>query len=210
MYRTGDLARWLPDGNIDFLGRIDNQVKIRGFRIELGEIETKLQNNEYIKEAVVLANENEDGSKYLSGYIVANKEMTVEELKLYLQKELPEYMIPEKFVQIEQIPVNSNGKIDSKKLRSITKEIETGIEFVEAQTETEKRVLKLWQEVLGKEKISIKDNFFNVGGHSLRATILISKITREFGTELTVTDIFSIPTIKELSEKIEKTVTGKY
>ena len=114
MYRTGDLARWLPDGNIEFLGRIDNQVKIRGFRIELGEIENQLLSIEYIKEVVVISKEDGEGNKYLCAYVMSGEDLNVKQLREHLSKELPEYMIPTYFIQLDKMPLTPNGKVEKK------------------------------------------------------------------------------------------------
>ena len=144
MYRTGDLARWLPDGNIEFIGRIDHQVKIRGFRIELGEIESQLLKHEEIKEAVVIDREDKDGNKYLCAYVVSNKEMTVIELREHLSKELPDYMVPAYFMQLEKIPLTPNGKIDRKALPEPDGDINTGVEYVAPRNEIEEKIVKIW------------------------------------------------------------------
>ena len=147
LYRTGDLARWLPDGNIEFLGRIDHQVKIRGFRIEAGEIENRLLKHKDIKEAVVVVNEDGGGDKNLTAYIVSTGELLETELREYLLEELPDYMIPSYFVALGKIPLTPNGKID----RAPT---ETGVEnrrklFVPPGNEIEKKLVEIWSEVLG-------------------------------------------------------------
>ncbi len=200
LYRTGDLARWLADGNIEFLGRIDYQVKIRGFRIELGEIENQLHRIEYVKEAVVIAREDTQGQKNLAAYIVSNKPIEVESLKQALAKKLPDYMVPSFFVQIQQIPLNPNGKIDTKALPAPEAK---SVEYVAPTNEIEKIMVEAWTEVLGIEKIGIDDNFFDVGGDSIK-TILISGrlLKRKFSTD--VNDFFSYPTIRQLAKQIKK------
>ncbi|HYF81964.1 MAG TPA: amino acid adenylation domain-containing protein, partial [Clostridia bacterium] len=203
MYRTGDLARWLPDGNIEFLGRIDHQVKIRGFRIELGEIESRLLSHEHIKDAIVLAKDDENGSKYLCAYIVGEKELTVSELREYLGKGLPDYMIPAYFVQLEKIPLTQNGKIDMKALPEPDGNINTGVEYEAPRNEAEEKLVKIWQEVLKVEQVGINENFFDLGGHSLKATSMMSKIHKELSVEVPLKEIFRIPTIKGLSEYIK-------
>ncbi|MBX4267609.1 amino acid adenylation domain-containing protein, partial [Clostridium estertheticum] len=160
LYRTGDLARWLPDGNIEYIGRIDHQVKIRGFRIELGEIENQLLKQENIKEAVVVDREDKQGNKYLCAYIVSDREITVTELRTSLSKELPDYMVPAYFMKIEKMPLTPNGKTDRKALPEPDGEINTGVEYAAPRNEIEEKLVKVWSEVLGIEKIGIDDDFF--------------------------------------------------
>ncbi|MBW9155187.1 non-ribosomal peptide synthase/polyketide synthase [Clostridium tagluense] len=209
MYKTGDLARWLPDGNIEFLGRIDNQVKIRGFRIELGEIENRLLQHEDIKEVAVVVKESKDHDKYICAYVVCKKEITHLNLKKYLKERLPEYMVPSYFMQLEKMPLTSNGKIDRKSLPEPNKDI-TFNEYEAARNEIEERLVRIWSEVLGIEKVGINDNFFELGGHSLKATVVISKIHKELNREMPLKELFKSPTIKELSKFIEATEENSY
>ncbi|WP_148302701.1 non-ribosomal peptide synthetase, partial [Caldalkalibacillus mannanilyticus] len=202
MYRTGDLARWLPDGNIEFLGRIDDQVKVRGFRIELGEIESKLLTLDVIKEGAVIAREEESGQKQLYAYVVAEQAVNVGEIRSALSQMLPGYMIPSYFVQVEKMPLTPNGKIDRRALPYIEGEIQTGTEYVAPRTEAEKKLVEIWQEILGVQKISIKENFFDLGGHSLRATTLVSRLHKEMSVEVSLRSIFQFPTVEKLAEVI--------
>ncbi len=202
MFKTGDLAKWLSDGNIEFLGRIDHQVKIRGFRIELGEIESKLLQNEFITDAILLVKEDADGNKELAAYIVAEKEMTVLEIRQHLSSQLPDYMIPSYFIQLEKLPLTSNGKIDRKALTKITGEVKSGISFEEPTNSTEERLLEIWKQLLSLDKISIIDNFFEIGGHSLKAITLSAKISQIWSIQLDLTTIFKYPTIKGLAVSI--------
>ena len=167
MYKTGDLGRMLPDSNMEFLGRMDHQVKIRGYRVELGEIENKLLKHPAVKEAVVVDKTDSDGNKYLCAYMVWHEEQTVAEMREYLAKELPDYMIPAYFVGIDQIPLTANGKIDRKSLPDPGGSINTGVEYVPPRNEIESKLVKIWQEVLEIEKIGVNDNFFDLGGNSL-------------------------------------------
>jgi len=203
MYKTGDLARWLPDGNIEFLGRIDHQVKIRGFRIELGEIENSLCKHKAVKEAVVIAKEERDGSKYLCSYVVGDRQLKVAELREYLSKELPDYMIPSYFMQLEAMPFTPNGKIDRKALPEPGGKIDSGVEYEAPRNEVEVKLVKIWEEVLKVEKIGANDNFFELGGHSLRATSVAAKIHKELNAEVSLREIFKTPTIRGLSEYIK-------
>ena len=177
MYKTGDLARWLPDGNIEFLGRLDYQVKIRGYRIELIEIESRLLKHEVIKEAVVISKEDPQGGKYLAAYFTGERELTGMELREHLSKELPDYMIPSSFIQLEKLPLTSNGKIDRKALPEPDGNINTGVKYEAPTNETEHKLVEIWREILGVESIGINDNFFTLGGHSLKATTLVSQNT---------------------------------
>ncbi|PFU38419.1 hypothetical protein COK88_31090, partial [Bacillus cereus] len=137
MYRTGDLGRWLPDGTIEYLGRIDHQVKIRGYRIELGEVESVLQEVDSVREAVVVVRENEDGLKQLCAYFVGEESLTVAQLREEMSEELPEYMIPSYFVQLKQMPLTPNGKIDRKALPEPEQNLQIGTEYVAPQTPVE-------------------------------------------------------------------------
>ncbi|HWR62116.1 MAG TPA: amino acid adenylation domain-containing protein, partial [Clostridia bacterium] len=202
IYKTGDMGRWLSDGSIEFMGRIDQQVKIRGYRIELGEIENRLIRIEYVKEAVVIAKEGLSGS-YLCAYVVAEVKLEKAELKKHLAKELPDYMIPTYFVQLDKIPVTKNGKLDRKALPEPEAGVASGIEYEAARNEVEEKLVELWQQVLRLERIGINDNFFELGGHSLKATSLMSKIHKELSVEIPLREIFRLPTIKGLSEHIK-------
>ncbi|WP_010503429.1 non-ribosomal peptide synthetase, partial [Paenibacillus elgii] len=202
MYRTGDLARWLPDGNIEYLGRIDDQVKIRGYRIELGEIETQLVKVATVQEAVVMAREDKIGQKVLCAYLVADKELTVGELRSALSKELPGYMVPSYFVQLAQMPLTPNGKIDRKALPAPEGAIQTGVEYVAPRTRVEAQLEQIWKDVLGPQSISVKDNFFDIGGHSLRATTLVTKMHKEMGIGMPLREVFQYPTIEQMAEVI--------
>ena len=210
MYRTGDLARWLPDGNIEFLGRIDQQVKIRGFRIELGEIENQLLKNESIREAAVLDKQDEQGDKYLCAYIVSEREIAVSELRKSLARVLPDYMIPEYFMRIGEIPLTPNGKINRRALPEPCGKINTGIEYVPPRNETEEKLIEIWNQVLSVEKIGIDDDFLTLGGHSLKAIKIVSIIQKEFGVLISAGEIFSNPTVRQLGEYLGKTKECTY
>ena len=167
LYRSGDLARWLPDGNIEFLGRIDEQVKIRGFRIELGEIESQIRNIEKVKDCAVIAREDTNGEKALCAYIVSDEEISVTEIRDTLGSVLPEYMIPAYMTQIEKIPVTRNGKLDKRALPEIEGKSEQ--EYVAPRTKEEEAVCEAFSEILGAEQVGIKDGFFELGGDSIKA-----------------------------------------
>ena len=198
LYRSGDLARRTPNGDLEYYGRADQQIKIRGHRIEPGEIENKLLQHEAIKEVVVAAREDVEGKKYLSAYLVATHEVTISELRKYLLLELPEYMIPSYFVQLEKIPLTSNGKIDRKALQRLEGGLATGVAYEAPNDEVERKLVTIWQKILGMDKIGINDNFFELGGESLKAIAFISNIHKELGLELSIKELFNHPTIKEL------------
>ncbi|MFZ5987609.1 MAG: amino acid adenylation domain-containing protein [Bacillota bacterium] len=201
MYKSGDLARWLPDGNIEFLGRKDQQVKIRGFRIEAGEIEYQLLQHGAVKEAAVIARGDED--KYLCAYFTAHEELTTIELKDFLARRLPDYMIPLYFVQLDSMPLTSNSKVDIKALPDPEGRKNVGAAYVEPKNEIEEELVRIWKDILGVEKIGIDDDFFELGGHSLKATALVTNIHRSFNTEIQLKEVFEAHTIRGLAERIK-------
>lgn len=204
IYRTGDLARWLPDGNIEFLGRIGYQVKIRGFRIELGEIESQLLKYELIKEAVVIDREDANGDRYLCAYIVGDKEIRISGIKKYLAEKLPEYMIPIYYMEMERIPLNRNGKLDRAALPEPDKRVICKEGYEAPRNEIEEKLSQIWCSVLGVDKVGINDDFFELGGHSIKATILISRIHKELNLEIPLSEIFNLKNIKSISKFIEE------
>ncbi|MBO9703698.1 MAG: amino acid adenylation domain-containing protein, partial [Sporocytophaga sp.] len=211
MYKTGDLGRWLSDGTIQFLGRKDDQVKIRGYRIELGEIENVLQGHSDIESNVVIAVNQENGQKELVAYIVSKEVLNSSTLQVYLNTKLPKYMIPSHFVQMEQLPLTSNGKIDKRKLpASNFVNIESGIEYVAPRNETEEKLLAIWQEVLKKDKISVKDNFFDLGGQSISATRLSMQIHKTFNNKPALKDLFTFSVLEEQAKWIQESKTISY
>ncbi|QHG18506.1 non-ribosomal peptide synthetase [Nostoc sp. ATCC 53789] len=206
LYKTGDLARFLPDGNIEFLGRIDHQVKIRGFRIELGEIEALLSQHPDVQQAVVISREDIPGDQRLVAYIVPNQiDVSVTTLKRFLQEKLPNYMVPAVFVILDSLPLTPNGKVDRQNLpagdRSRPDLEET---FIAPRNSTEATLFSIWAELLGLEQIGIDDNFFNLGGHSLIAAQMLSRIREGFQVELFFHHIFANPTIAGLAGLIEQ------
>ncbi|MCK4258180.1 MAG: amino acid adenylation domain-containing protein [Halanaerobiales bacterium] len=203
MYRTGDLARWLPDGNVEFLGRIDHQVKIRGFRIEPGEVENQILIHSDIREVIVTVETDSTGGKYLCAYYVARKELLAAELKEYLLQELPAYMIPAVFMQLEKLPLTLNGKIDRKALPKPELHI-VGGEYMAPEDELQEKLVAIWEDILGLEQVGIDDNFFEIGGHSLKATTFISELYKEHNIELPLNEVFKRPTIRELSQVIRE------
>ncbi|NOQ23840.1 MAG: amino acid adenylation domain-containing protein [Bacteroidales bacterium] len=202
IYKTGDLARWLSDGNIEFLGRIDHQVKIRGFRIELGEIESVLQKHNQIKDSVVIDIE-ESGDKYLCAYLVIDNEFDQEKIRTYLSTSLPDYMIPSYFVELDKLPLTSNGKVNRKVLPS--PEVKVGKDYVAPSNEVEEKLVEIWSEVLkiAKEEISVTANFFALGGHSLNATLCINKIKTNLNISVPLIEIFKESSISQLANVID-------
>jgi amino acid adenylation domain-containing protein len=207
LYKTGDLARWLPDGSIEYLGRIDNQVKIRGNRIELGEIEVVIQSYQDIKGAVALAKETKSGLQ-LVGYVVSNSVFSEEDLRVYLGTKLPEYMIPSSFIKIEQIPVTINGKVDRNALLSL--QIQSVNDYVAPETELEQKLSIIWSEVLVSDRVSTGDSFFRIGGDSILAIKLIGTINNEMSINISMVDIYENETIKKLADFISLTDSDVY
>ena len=204
IYKTGDLSRWLIEGNIEFLGRIDHQVKIRGFRIEIGEIENQLLNHPGIKEAVVIAIEDPESpsEKYLYAFIVSKsrEKIDIANVRSTLGVDLPDYMIPAYFVQVDEIPLTPSGKVDRKKLASEERFLPEGRQYTPPRNEVEGLVVDAWKKVLKVEKISIYDNFFERGGNSLKAIQLVSLLIKNF--DVTIAHIFRHKLVAELAENI--------
>ena len=208
LYRTGDLVRYRRDGNVEFAGRADDQVKIRGFRIELGEIEAVLSEHPAVQGCVVVAREERIGEKRLVGYVVmeeGERGVTVGELRRYLKEKLPEYMVPGVWVLLDELPLTANGKVDRRGLpepEGTRPELESG--YVEAGTETEKLLAEIWRQVLGLERVGVHDNFFDLGGHSLMATQVVSRVREALQIEVPLRKLFESPTVAELAEEIER------
>ncbi|MCC9018867.1 non-ribosomal peptide synthetase [Flavobacterium lipolyticum] len=203
LYKTGDLAKWLPDGNIQFMGRKDNQVKLRGYRIELGEIEAALQEISGIKETIVLVKEIK-GEKYITAYMVGNTEIDRMILKKKLSRTLADYMIPTYFIYVDSMPLTANGKVDVKLLPDTDdiqfKEVAV---YVSPESDLEKQLVTIWQDILEKDRIGIEDSFFALGGHSLKAIQVISKIQKEFNIKIELKELYNEPRIKNLASYIE-------
>jgi acyl carrier protein len=205
MYRTGDLARYLPDGNIEFLGRIDHQVKIRGFRIELGEIEAVLAQYPCVTETVVIAKEDQQGDRILVGYVVLKENSAVRnhELRNFLRQKLPDYMIPSAFIVLESLPLTPNGKIDRRALPEPDLERpDFDNSFVRPRTPIEELLAGFWCEILGLKEVGVNDNFFELGGHSLLATQVISRLRNAFQVQIPLRSLFEYPTIAGLAIQI--------
>ncbi|MCO5948031.1 non-ribosomal peptide synthetase [Mucilaginibacter flavidus] len=203
MYRTGDLGRMMPDYNMEFLGRKDNQVKINGFRVELGEIESVLNSCEAVYNAIVLANEGTDGNKRLVAYVMPKGRFEKQLFADFLRTKLPEYMIPGTWVELESLPLNSNGKIDRKALPEHREVHDARKILLEPATETEKMLTVIWKGCIGISECSIDDNFFALGGHSLMAVQILSKIEKKIGKKMQLAVLFKHPDIRSLAAFIE-------
>jgi len=202
IYKTGDMARWLPDGNIELLGRRDNQVKIRGHRVELGEIENRLLSHVEVKEAVVVAREDNNANRYLCAYIVSEKEFTVQELREYLSIELYEYMIPSYFCRLDSLPITANGKIDRKALPEPSGNVKMGTEYAPPSNEVEEALVKLWCSVLITKKIGVDDDFFDLGGDSLTLGQLQLLISEHYPNKIKTYDLFENRTVRKQARLI--------
>jgi amino acid adenylation domain-containing protein len=201
MYRTGDLVRYLPDGNVEFLGRVDDQVKIRGFRIELGEIEAILLRQGQVKQSVVLAVADERGERSLVAYVVGSA--SVDELRNYLRSQLPDYMVPSAIIVLPKLPLNANGKVDRQALPKPEEIKAAGKEPVAPRTPSEEIVAAVWNEVLKRDGIGVEDNFFEIGGHSLLATQIASRLREHFNTPVPVRAVFESPSIAQLATRLD-------
>jgi len=214
LYSTGDLARFLPDGNIEYLGRLDHQVKIRGFRIELGEIEAVLGGHSEIREAVVLAREDVPGDQRLVAYVVAGSDSapSTGELRDYVKERLPEYMVPSAVVVLETMPLTVNGKVDRQALPApeASDNQETYGSLVAPRTPVEEVLAGIWSEALAVKRVGIKDNFFELGGHSLLVVQIISRVREAFSVELSLREMFENPTVAGLAESIERAIRGEH
>ncbi|MEP6500326.1 amino acid adenylation domain-containing protein [Microcoleus vaginatus] len=205
LYKTGDLARYLPDGNIEYMGRIDDQVKIRGFRIELGEIETALAQHPNVAEAVVIVREDTPGDQRLVAYVVTSKELVsfANELRHFLQEKLPEYMIPNAFVFLEALPLTPSGKVNRRILpapEGNREELQTA--FIAPRTPVEEKLAEIWKKILGIDRVGIYDRFFDLGGHSLKVTQLMFKVRDAFQVEVSLRQFFEVPTIAGTADAI--------
>ncbi|QFZ12020.1 non-ribosomal peptide synthetase [Anabaena sp. YBS01] len=210
LYKTGDLARYLPNGNIEYLGRIDHQVKVRGFRIELGEIETVLSQHDDVQICCVIAREETPGNKTLVAYVVPQKDVTLTtgEMRQFLADKLPGYMVPATFVILPSLPLTPNGKVDRRALPDPNLHQELS-DYVTPNTELERIIAGIWQQVLGVEKVGIYNNFFELGGHSLLLVKINQQLQEEFGLELSIIDMFNYPTVHSLSQHLNNNIHKK-
>jgi amino acid adenylation domain-containing protein/non-ribosomal peptide synthase protein (TIGR01720 family) len=196
MYRTGDLAKRLQDGNIEFIGRIDHQVKIRGYRIELGEIESQLLKHTLIEQAVVVDRETVSGDKYLAAYLKSSTDIAASELREYLINELPEYMVPSYFVKLNEIPLTINGKVDKKALPEPNEFISRDTEYIAPENEREALFASIWADILGVPRVGVLDNYFSLGGDSIKAIQIASRLSQS-GIDISVKNILTYQTIRQ-------------
>ena len=207
IYRTGDLGRWLPDGSIEFIGRRDNQIKIRGHRIEPGEIESALLGHPLVESAVVTVKPDGNGGLNLVAYLVAGCSLNLGDLGSYLKQNLPNYMIPFQYFQIDKLPLNSNGKVDKNKLMEYEGVQLTGeTEQIEPETSTQKELAKIWKEVLRLDSIGIKDDYFELGGNSLTGMVIVKKVRDVMQVNLSVNNLFSLRNIKLIADYLDANI----
>jgi amino acid adenylation domain-containing protein len=209
LYKTGDLARWLPNGQVECLGRIDYQVKVRGFRIELGEIEANLLQYPGIKEAVVIVREDTPGEKILVGYFIPTSGQVedsyaeITELRQFLKSRLPDFMVPTRFMALDFMPLTPNGKVDRKALPKPDTAQQFAANYIAPTTELEKQIVEIWAQVFNLERIGIHDNFFELGGYSLLAIQIVSRLRKELQVEVLLPHLFEVPTVADLARRIE-------
>jgi len=212
LYRTGDRVRALANGEIEFLGRLDDQIKIRGYRIEPGEIAGALNSHPDVQSSLMLAQEDETGEKRLVAYVILNsaQQPTAASMRNYLRKQLPDYMVPASFVQLPSFPLSANGKVDKSALplphgRNSLSEAE----FIAPRSIVEERLAGVIGSLLQVERVGLNDNFFLLGGHSLLGTQLLTRVSQSFGVELNLLSLFDHPTLAEMSQEIEKLILEK-
>jgi hypothetical protein len=205
VYRSGDLGRWKADGTIESLGRVDHQVKVRGYRVELGEIESALAQHEAVRECAVIIRTDSSGNNRLLAYVLpkAGAAVDVAALREHLRRALPEYMVPSFLQALETWPLTTNGKLDRAALPEPTSEGDAR-GFIAPRTTTEEILVDLWRDVLQVERVGVEDNFFELGGHSLLATQVITRVRDALGTELTLAQFFTTPTIARLALVVEQ------
>ncbi|HVG44167.1 MAG TPA: amino acid adenylation domain-containing protein, partial [Longimicrobium sp.] len=203
LYRTGDRVRWMADGTLEYLGSLDEQVKIRGFRIELGEIEARLAEHPEVREAVVLAREDEPGDRRLAAYVVGEAE--ADALRAHLRQSLPEYMVPGAFVFLDALPLTANGKLDRKALPA-PEHASAEETYVAPRTPVEEVLAEIWAEVLRLERVGVHDSFFDLGGHSLLIMRLLARIQATFDLEISIRTVFSMPTLEAMAGEIERRI----
>jgi acyl carrier protein len=208
MYRTGDLVRWTADGELEFGGRTDDQVKIRGFRVEPGEIEAVLRRHYGVGDAVVIAREDQPGAKRLVAYLVpvGAQPPTSGELRALVARVLPGYMVPAAFVVLDGLPLSPNGKLDRRALPAPEAGADTGTDHVAPGTDTERVVADIWTEVLGMDRVGVHDNFFDLGGDSIRSLHIASRVKAAFDVVLTPRDVLTTRTVATLAELVEEKI----
>ncbi|MBF0120607.1 MAG: AMP-binding protein [Desulfobacterales bacterium] len=203
LYKTGDLGKFLSDGDIEYLGRTDNQIKLRGFRIELGEIEAAFVSHPNVREAAVIVCNDSLSQKHIVAYLVLNRVIdNPKELPDFLKSKLPDYMVPDSFVFLDKLPMTPNGKVDR---NDLPKPDNFGIVsgYVAPQTETEKLLSDMWKEILDRKQVGIYDNFFEIGGHSMSATLFVSRLRAKKNIDVKVRSLFEYPVLKDFSEYID-------
>jgi len=213
LYKTGDRCRYLSDGSIEYLGRLDSQIKLRGYRIELGEIESILTQHQQIQQAIVLLTENHPGHECLVAYLVATStaNLCIDDLRDHLKNQLPDYMIPSAFVCLDQLPLMANGKIDRKALpRPSDERLVTAQTYIAPRTPIEELLCQIWQDVLSVDKVGVNDNFFDLGGHSLLGTMVMSRVASLFGIDFPLLFLFELPTIANLAQSIENHLIDQF
>jgi hypothetical protein len=212
LYKSGDVGRLLSDGNIEYLGRLDNQVKVRGFRVELGEIEMVLSQHPSIREAAVILKEGADHSKTIVAYLRCDPSLPpVADLRTFLRQKLPEYMIPAEFLVLDQFPLTSNGKLDRHALTTLATSRLPEVDYVSPRNAVEEVLAGIWSGVLDRNRIGINDNFFDIGGHSLLATQIMAHIRSTLRIDLPLRRLFEAPTIERLAQVIlaDETTPGQ-
>ncbi|MBM7114700.1 non-ribosomal peptide synthase/polyketide synthase [Archangium primigenium] len=211
LYRTGDKVRWLPDGRLDFLGRLDSQVKLRGFRIELGEVENALRAHPAVQQAVALVREDAPGDKRLVGYLVPHpgQSLDIAEARALAKEKLPEHMVPSAFVLLEALPLTPSRKVDLKALPPPGAQLlDAGDGYLAPRTPTEELLAAQWSQLLGVARVGLQDNFFELGGHSLLATQVISRIRATFGVDLPINELFESPTVAGIALALQARLSG--
>ena len=207
LYRTGDLVRYLPDGNLDFLSRMDNQIKFKGYRIELGEIERVLEQAPWVQEAVAVVREDDSGDKRLVAYVVGEDEKGEDTARLrkYMSEKLPHYMVPAVFVSLETMPLSPNGKIDRRRLPAPhDTEYRVAQNYVAPRTPLESTLVEIWQEVMRVERVGIRDDFFELGGHSLLAVQIVSRLHNSLLIDFPLRAMFETLTVEQLAIAVEQ------
>src|SRR4029077_3190110 len=205
LYRTGDLSRWRPDGDVEFLGRIDSQVKIRGYRIEPGEVEAVLSRHPALAECAGVIHREESGARLVACYVAAAP-VAVAELKAHLAATLPAYMVPSAFLALPALPLSTSGKVDRRALARLEAPAGDGPseEYAEPATEVERQIAPVWSDLLKRERIGRHDNFFDLGGHSLLATRVLSRLREVLSADLSLTTLFTRPPLAGLAAAVEE------
>jgi len=207
VYKTGDLAKWLPDGTIEYLGRIDNQVKVRGYRVELGEIENAIRHHGNVEDVVVMVKRHDDGENYLYAYVLSLETLDIGALKMALETELPSYMVPSFVVKLTEFPIKTNGKVDKNELAKVkpngNREVKKAV--VAYQNDLQKMILGVWKEVIPDVEIGIHDNYFDIGGNSINLVRVYSKLQPSFPEKISITSLFQYTTVAALADYLDDT-----